>query len=577
MNGISRPEHPRPRFFRKSWENLNGVWEYAFDFSLSGREKGWNARTSLDGTITVPFCPESARSGVGFTDFLPAVWLLRRFDVPAERLAGDVLLHFGAVDYEAEVFVNGAFAGRHTGGYTPFALDVTALLRAGENILVVYARDDVRSGLQPSGKQSAALASEGCYYTRTTGVWQTVWREFVPKQRLSDWQASPDARNGKLDFAAFFHGDTDGCALRVRASLGGKPAGETLLRLGGAAVRGSLAVQPVRLWSVESPALYDLELTLERGGTVLDRVESYFGLRSVELREGCLFLNGTPVFQRLVLDQGFYPDGVYTAPDDEAIRRDILLSKSLGFNGARMHEKVFEERYLYWADRLGYLVWGEFPNWGLDITTPAGLEIFLPQWAEAMRRDFGSPALIGWCPFNETWDFGGVRQDDGVLAEVYRYTKTADPLRPCIDTSGNYHVATDIFDIHDYEQDPKAFAAHYAGGPHVTFGDRQRYGGEPYMVSEYGGARWDPSGGAGWGYGSDPRSEDEFAARYEALTRTLMQTPCCCGFCYTQLYDVEQERNGLFTYARKAKFSQKVYDRIRNVNTETAAIEKRLL
>ena len=346
---------------------------------------------------------------------------------------------------------------------------------------------------------------------------------------------------------------------------------------GGAAVRGSLAVQPVRLWSVESPALYDLELTLERGGTVLDRVESYFGLRSVELREGCLFLNGTPVFQRLVLDQGFYPDGVYTAPDDEAIRRDILLSKSLGFNGARMHEKVFEERYLYWADRLGYLVWGEFPNWGLDITAPAGLEIFLPQWAEAMRRDFGSPALIGWCPFNETWDFGGVRQDDGVLAEVYRYTKTADPLRPCIDTSGNYHVVTDIFDIHDYEQDPKAFAAHYAGGPHITFGDRQRYGGEPYMVSEYGGARWDPSGGAGWGYGSDPRSEDEFAARYEALTRTLMQTPCCCGFCYTQLYDVEQERNGLFTYARKAKFSQKVYDRIRNVNTETAAIEKRLL
>lgn len=170
------------------------------------------------------------------------------------------------------------------------------------------------------------------------------------------------------------------------------------------------------------------------------------------------------MFQRLVLDQGFYPDGVYTAPDDEAIRRDILLSKLLGFNGARMHEKVFEERYLYWADRLGYLVWGEFPNWGLDITTPAGLEIFLPQWAEAMRRDFGSPALIGWCPFNETWDFGGVRQDDGVLSEVYRYTKTADPLRPCIDTSGNYHVVTDIFDIHDYEQDPKAFAAHYAGG-----------------------------------------------------------------------------------------------------------------
>ena len=314
-----------------------------------------------------------------------------------------------------------------------------------------------------------------------------------------------------------------------------------------------------------------------RSGAPLDRVESYFGLRSVEMRDGCLFLNGEPLFQRLVLDQGFYPDGVYTAPNDEAIRQDILLSKALGFNGARIHEKVFEERYLYWADRLGYLIWGEFPNWGLDISDPSGLAVFLPQWAEALRRDYGSPALIGWCPFNETWDYAGRRQDERVLAEVYRYTKTFDPLRPCIDTSGLYHVVTDIFDVHDYEQEVGKFASHYRGdGPYLTYPDRQTYRGEPYMVSEYGGARWEPKGGPGWGYGSDPRSEDEFAARYEALTHTLLQTDYCCGFCYTQLYDIEQERNGLYTYARERKFSQAVYDRIRKANTETAAIEKRL-
>ena len=577
MNIVPRPEHPRPRFYRASWENLNGLWEYAFDLSLSGREKKWNERTSLDGTIAVPFCPESTLSGIGFTDFIPAVWLLRRFTVSAEQLADAVLLHFGAVDYETEVFINGRLAGRHVGGYTPFSFDVTALLRAGENTVTVYARDDVRSGAQPAGKQSVSLASAGCYYTRTTGIWQTVWLEFVPRTRIAGLYVTPDARNGKLDFTVFLCGDADGCTLRVRALSGGAPAGEMLLKAGGAAVSGSLALEVVRLWSPESPALYDLELTLERSGAPLDRVESYFGLRSVEMRDGCLFLNGEPLFQRLVLDQGFYPDGVYTAPNDEAIRQDILLSKALGFNGARIHEKVFEERYLYWADRLGYLIWGEFPNWGLDISDPSGLAVFLPQWAEALRRDYGSPALIGWCPFNETWDYAGRRQDERVLAEVYRYTKTFDPLRPCIDTSGLYHVVTDIFDVHDYEQEVGKFASHYRGdGPYLTYPDRQTYRGEPYMVSEYGGARWEPKGGPGWGYGSDPRSEDEFAARYEALTHTLLQTDYCCGFCYTQLYDIEQERNGLYTYARERKFSQAVYDRIRKANTETAAIEKRL-
>ena len=302
-----------------------------------------------------------------------------------------------------------------------------------------------------------------------------------------------------------------------------------------------------------------------------------------------ILINGKPVFQRLVLDQGFYPEGIYTAPTDMALKNDIEISMGLGFNGARMHEKIFEARYIYWADKLGYLVWGEHANWGLNITTPMGLERFLPEWMEALERDFNSPALIGWCPFNETWDRKftlpengswdpkGIRQDDEVLRIVYNVTKMVDKTRPVIDTSGNYHVVTDIFDIHDYEQDPEKFAEKFepmknGGKPFVNYPDRQKYEGQPYFVSEYGGIWWNPEqkDGKAWGYGQRPKSEEEFLKRYEGLTSILLRNPKICAFCYTQLYDVEQEVNGLYTYDRKPKFDAKI---IREINSRKAAIE----
>jgi hypothetical protein len=260
------------------------------------------------------------------------------------------------------------------------------------------------------------------------------------------------------------------------------------------------------------------------------------------------------------------------------LRRDIEISLELGFNGARLHEKIFEPRFLYWADRLGYLVWGEHANWGLNITNPMGLERFLPEWLEAVERDFNHPSIVGWCPFNETWDLNGTRQDNEVLRMVYRVTKQLDPTRPVIDTSGNYHVETDIFDVHDYDQNPDTFQARYepmkSGGPvFESFPDRQRYEGQPYFVSEYGGIWWNPGqiGEEGWGYGERPKSEAEFLDRYTRLTTTLLENPKICAFCYTQLYDVEQEVNGLYTYDRKPKFDPAI---IRAVNSRPAAIEQ---
>ncbi|MBR4150829.1 MAG: beta-galactosidase, partial [Firmicutes bacterium] len=336
----------------------------------------------------------------------------------------------------------------------------------------------------------------------------------------------------------------------------------------------TLAVSDVELWEPGDGRLYDLKYELKRGGCVLDEAKGYFGIRTVSLTDGAILINGRKVFQRLVLDQGFYPDGIYTAPTDEALVNDIKLSMEAGFNGARLHQKVFEQRFLYHADRLGYLVWGEFASWGLDVSDIASLATFVPQWLEEIERDFSHPAIVGWCPLNETWDYDGRRQDDRFVGTLYKITKAADDTRPCIDTSGNYHVETDVYDIHDYEQSVDVFAARFGGDtPYETFPKRQRYEGQPYFVSEYGGTRWAP-GKEGWGYGGQSDTEDEAVDRICGLTQTLLDCRYCCAFCYTQLTDVEQEQNGIYTYERGRKFTDENYARIKRAMQKTAAIEE---
>ncbi|MEK5278430.1 MULTISPECIES: glycoside hydrolase family 2 protein [Paenibacillus] len=575
---LPRPEYPRPDFVRPEWINLNGQWQFEIDHGKSGKERGYPVNEhNLSGTITVPFCPESRLSGVEYKDFMAAVWYKREFTVPENWTNGRVILHFGAVDYMAEVWVNGVSVGTHRGGYTPFSFDITSNLLAGGNVITVYAEDDVRSGRQPRGKQSEQFHSHGCDYTRTTGIWQTVWLEQVPETYLSNLKVVADPDNGCVHLEMKVQGNVAGDTLSAAALYGGKPVGDSSVIVSGPSIKLTIPLSEIHLWEVGNARLYDLKLSLHCQGRESDVVHSYFGLRTVRLDGMAFRINGKSLFQRLVLDQGFYPEGIYTAPTDEDLRRDIEISMGLGFNGARLHEKIFEPRYLYWADQLGYLVWGEHANWGLNITGADSLSHFLPEWLEGMQRDFNHPALIGWCPFNETWDRDGVKQHNAVLQIVYDVTKRMDPTRPVIDTSGNFHVATDIFDLHDYDQNPQTFRDRYEPMKHGgqvfnTFPDRQTYEGQPYFISEYGGIWWNPQqkDEKSWGYGDRPTSEQMFIERYEGLTNVLLDHPLMFGFCYTQLYDVEQEVNGLYTYDRQPKFDP---ERIRRINARKAAIE----
>ena len=455
---MRRTAYPRPELERKQWENLCGEWEFDFDFGKSGKDSNILEKEWFDYKIEVPFCPESRLSGIGHRDFIPACWYRRKFE--SKRLGGDrLILNFEAACHKTEVFVNGKSVGTHTGSYTPFSFDITEYVADGENTLAVYCESDVRDGRQPSGKQSDKYASYGCYYTRSTGIWQPVWLERVPAAHLEDIKLDPDVDNSVLFVRAKLAGSGEK-KICLEASLGGKKVGKAKAVTTGNYVRLALPIEKLSLWSVETPTLYDLDITVSGKGSE-DKVHSYFGMRKIELDKTRLLINGKPVFMRLVLDQGYYPESVYTAPTDDAFIKDIKLSQALGFNGARLHQRVFERRFLYEADKNGYLVWGEYASWGFDHTRDDGLRYFLPEWMEAMNRDYNHPALIGWCPLNETWDIRGRRQNDEILSDIYLATKRFDPTRPCIDTSGNYHVITDIYDIHDYCQDIASYHRRY--------------------------------------------------------------------------------------------------------------------
>lgn len=562
---IFRKEHPKPQFERESWLNLNGEWEFEIDNAKSGEARGLqNPENALKDKITVPFCPESRLSGIGNTDFLNAVWYKRKFNL--DNVSGRVMLRFGAVDYKCRAFVNGAFVGEHKGGYVSFGFDVTNVLKQGENTVTVYAEDDSRDGLIPSGKQSDLYSSYGACYTRTTGIWQTVWLEFLPDSHLKGVKYYPNVTDGTITVEADLCGIADfGCEILFN---GDKMGSYTAANAKGRIVF-TVPLAEKHLWEVGKGNLYDVYFTFGE-----DRVKSYFGLREVMLDGHKFLINGKSVFQRLVLDQGFYPDGIYTAPSDEALENDIKLSVACGFNGARLHEKVFEERFLYHADKMGYIVWGEYPDWGLDHTRKDSIYPIMNEWIEEINRDFNHPAIVGWIPHNETWDKNHRKQFDEGIRLLYRVTKAIDSTRPCVDTSGGMHVETDIYDVHDYNQDPASFKADYDklmtdGSLHDVFSDRQTYRGEAAFVSEYGGIAWNNNGN-GWGYGNTPKTIEEFYERFKGLSDTLLDNNEMFGLCYTQLTDVEQEQNGLYTYDRKPKFDT---ERLYKVLRRKAAIE----
>ena len=571
---IPRPEYPRPQFVREQWVNLNGPWTFTFDFSKSGMQRGLFTSTGFDREIIVPFCPESELSGVNHKDFIEQMWYHRPLEIPADWQGQRILLHFGAVDYESEIFVDGKSVLRHYGGSASFTCDLTSFVSPGKtHDLVVYVRDELRAGNQPSGKQCPDFQSRGCHYTRTTGIWQTVWMEPVNPLGLQSAYIVPDLDESRFIVTPSFYAVKRGCTLRVTLR---EPGVEKPISMATAAAsNGASIVVPVphpRSWSPESPFLYDLELdVLDENGQVVDSVQAYAGLRKVHIEGGQVYLNNEPVYQRLVLDQGFYPDGIWTAPSDQALRRDIELSMQAGFNGARLHQKVFEERFHYWADKLGYLTWGESASWGLDMRDTLSARNFLSEWREIMCRDRSHPSIITWTPFNETWETGDRRQHNRLQIDAYELTRALDPTRPVNDASGYAHSRTDLWTVHTYEQDPEKLAELLKptdGKPWRNFPDREvEYEGQPYLVDEFGGILWIPEdrrpfADNSWGYGSGPRTLDEFYSRLEGQVQALANHEHIVGFCYTQLTDVEQEQNGIYNYDRSEKFDMQRIARI---------------
>ncbi|MFD7923359.1 glycoside hydrolase family 2 protein [Streptomyces sp. NPDC059740] len=579
---IPRPEYPRPQFVRDRWLCLNGTWGFEIDQADTGLERGLR-ETEPAGEITVPFCPESQLSGVAHTDFLEAVWYRRRVTVPAQWQGSRVLLHFQAVDHDATVWVNGVEVARHRGGFTPFTADLAGVAEAGEEAVVVVRARDSRHGPQARGKQATWYGNSGCHYTRTTGIWQTVWLEPVPRAvHLRRPRITPDLAAGAFHVEVPLSACLPGHRVRAHLSDG---SGEVVT----AEARADLSAAPRlvlavpeerrRTWSPADPHLYDLRLELlDAGGEVVDSADSYAGLRSVTVRGRAVLLNGEPVFQRLVLDQGYYPDGLMTAPDDAALVRDIELAQAAGFNGARLHQKVFEERFLHHCDRLGHLVWGEFGDWGCETGARGNNQqpdaSYTTQWLEAVERDYSHPAIVGWCPLNETYQplHDRITVLDDVTRGMFLATKAADGTRPVLDASGYAHRVpeTDVYDAHCYEQDPAAFATLMAGldkgTPYVNTGPQgepwsQPYRGQPYFCSEFGGIWWDPAAAAArdeerevsWGYGERPRTAEEFHARFAGLTGALLDDPLMFGYCYTQLTDVFQETNGVYAFDRSPK------------------------
>jgi len=571
---IPRPEHPEPQFERDDWRNLNGVWTMVFDPGKSGADRGLAQSTGFEREIVVPFCIESPLSGIGHTDFVECLWYHRRLDVPKDWNGRRVILHFGGVDHMTEVFVDGRSVGRHWGGNAPFQFDLSGFVQPGHSHhLVLHVRDELRSMSQPAGKQCPYFKSRGCLYTRVTGIWQTVWMEAVAKAGLAACHVVPDVDSRRLILTPTFRAVERGHRFHVTAYADGVPVAVVDASANNG-VPCALHFQNPRLWSPSDPFLYDLLLEVrDAGGEILDRVRSYAGLRKIHVEGSRLFLNNEPLYQRLVLDQGYYPDGVWTAPSDEALKRDIEISLACGFNGARLHEKVFEARFHYWADKLGYLTWAEGPFWAdgpvflHDQGTPQLARNSLAEWREIVESHRNHPSIITWSPFNEAWHLANEAEHKRIVHDAYNLTRSLDPTRPVNDASGGYHVVTDVYTVHCYEQDPEKFHRMLAGTAQVPVyrphGDRESaYDGQPYLVDEFGGILWvprneEPYADNTWGYGEPPRSLREFYARLHGLVQAIAKLPNCAGFCYTQLVDVEQEQNGLYTYQREPKFDLK--------------------
>ena len=585
--------YPRPQFRRRRWTDLCGDWGFAHDDARRGLAERWFAREEpFTRIIRVPYPPESRLSGIHDPAFHPVVWYRRAVTLSEDDRQGRLLLHFGAVDYKASVWVNGCLVYTHEGGNTPFSADITPYLALGdEQVITLRAEDDPHDLQQPRGKQYWEERPGYIWYHRTTGIWQPVWLEPLPPVAIAEMRWTPDLDRFGVGLTLRFDGPVpEGSRLRVRMA-GGQPRQvllediclvtngefrrEFLFDISDAAVRRRRSL----IWSAENPTLIDAEIELlDAKGHVIDRVESYFGLRRIEVADGFFIINGIPTFLRLVLAQNYWPQSHLAAPSPEALKREVELARELGFNGIRIHQKVEDPRFLYWCDRLGMLVWGEAAN--AYVYSERAATLLVREWLEVLKRDYSHPSIVTWVPLNESWgvpDLDRSEQQRSFVRALHSLTRALDPTRPVIGNDGWQHAVGDILGVHDYAPEPEALRERYATREaiartfrevrphhHPLLGEGNALGRQPIVVSEYGGLSFRPGDNDEWfGYGQFA-TPDELLARYEALTGALLESTALAGYCYTQLTDTEQESNGLLTAERTPKFD---VEKVRAINS----------
>jgi beta-galactosidase/beta-glucuronidase len=568
-------DYPRPQFVRENWKNLNGEWSFRFDDSNEGEREKWYLTFEGTHQITVPFSYETKASGIGDETFHPQVWYQKTVHIPTEAEGKRVILHFQAVDYIAKVWINGVFAGRHQGGYAAFSFDITPYLVYGADNHVTLKAEDSSSCTQPRGKQRWVKDSFECFYVQTTGIWQTVWLEYVEEDRLESVKITPDIDRHIVRFDYQVHGGSGSGSLRLEAaiSLRGNPVKHVSLLVD----RPCMSIEVDLLhesngpwmrcfWSPEHPNLYDVEFVLYRDDKITDRVFSYFGMRKVSIEKGKVLLNNTPIYQRLILDQGYWRESHLTPPSEEALIEDIDKILEMGYNGVRKHMKIEDARFLYWCDVKGLLVWSEMAA-TFEFHDNA-VESFTSEWLEIVRQQYNHPSIITWVPFNESWGVMSILHDERqqrFTAGVYHLTKSIDPYRPVITNDGWEHTLSDILTLHDYVETGSEFLKRYAGKDAIigneisfnnwkyAFAEGYEYRGQPIIISEFGGIAFQSD--KGWGYGNQVSSEEAFLERFRGITQAIKDTDYICGYCYTQITDVQQEVNGLLTEDRKPKIA----------------------
>lgn len=590
----TRNEYPRPQLMRKEWQNLNGEWQFSFDDADRGlKEKWYEEGKKLDQVITVPFVYQSSLSGIHDKTPHDIVWYKREFQIENQKENQRVMLHFGAVDYEARIFVNGHMVKEHIGGHTSFSADITEVIKEGTQTLAVRVTDPQKDELIPRGKQFWEGESRGIWYTSSTGIWQTVWLECLSENYIKNIRFTPLFDEGKVNIQCFGSLKRKDCSLTYEIGYKGQRVCSGTADLIEEQV--SLDVELIQnhifrtnfhdngwAWSPENPTLFDVQISLIDGsGMTCDTVDTYFGFRKIHKENGMVYLNNKPYYQKLVLDQGYWPDGLLTAPDDQAFVKDIELAKEMGFNGCRKHQKMEDPRFLYWADRIGFLVWGECASTPMYGPLPA--ERLAKEWTEVVERDYNHPSIVVWVPLNESWGIPNIhrcRMQQHFSQTMYHYLHALDGTRLVISNDGWEMTETDICAIHNYMHGQRAETekykeyktmlssretlTQYSSTCWDIYASGFAHKGEPILLTEFGGIGFDVSGKPGWGYTS-AGNEKEFLEDYERILDAVYASDALWGFCYTQLCDVEQEINGLLTYDRSPKCS---LEKIRDINNK---------